>query len=198
MDRRGRASRTLAPPRRELRSVRSRPSPLARTSSSATRQRRLRSAVSAPHSAAPARCPCHTTSPITRAAASARPRAIQPQGVLLEEDSPLVVAGGITSGTVVVSAVVAVSVVVSDVVTVRVGRCPRRCGPCRSGPRQPGLGAERATLPSSAGPEREACDGHQGKHRRDLHEPAKHLSPVGVPHGESLIPALAWYTTPIG
>ena len=68
-------------------------------------------------------CPgrCHTTSPITRAAASARPRAIQPQGVLLEEDSPLVVAGGITSGTVVVSDVVAVSVVVSDVVTVRVG-----------------------------------------------------------------------------
>jgi hypothetical protein len=41
--------------------------------------------------------------------------------VLLEEGSPLVVAGGITSGTVVVSDVVAVSVVVSDVVTVRVG-----------------------------------------------------------------------------
>jgi len=33
------------------------------------------------------------------------------------------------------------------------------------------------------------CDGHQGKHRRDLNERAKRLSPVCVPHGESLIPA---------
>ncbi len=69
------------------------------------------------------------------------------------------------------------------------GRGPCRCCPCRSGPRHPGLGTERAKAPSAAGPEREACDGQQGKGRRDLHEPAKHLSPVGTPHGESFIPA---------
>jgi len=66
-------------------------------------------------------------------------------------------------------------------------RGPRRCGPGRCGSCQPGLGAERCSssaAASSAGPEREACDGHQGKHRPDLHEPVMHDSPVGAPHGE--------------
>ncbi len=108
--------------------------------------------------------------------------------MLLEEDSPLVVAGGITSGTVVVSDVVAVSVVVSDVVTVRAGVV--RVGVVR-------VGVVRVTpvwvlsappAASSAGPERETYDRHEGKHRPDLHEPVKHNSPVGAPHGESLSP----------
>jgi hypothetical protein len=113
--------------------------PLARTSSSATRRAVEIRRLGAPL-AAPDRCRCHTTSPIT-SSRQCEAEGDPAPGRAARGGLALVVAGGITSGTVVVSAVV-VYQSSSPTSPRRCGQC--RCGPCRSGPRQPGLGAERA------------------------------------------------------